>query len=105
MTKKKLDISECIFEKEYKEVVPYEVSIKCPKCKIGNLIGDMKNFKNINGEDYCVHTCNNPNCRNKESVKDVYPKIAYYYKKSLNEEKETEKTITFGEKIRNFFKV
>jgi len=96
--KKIVDINECIFEKEYREVVPYEVNIKCPKCKTGYLIGSMADIKTINGESYCIHTCNNPNCNNKESVKDLYPKIVNFYRESLNEEKENEKSITTNKK-------
>jgi len=113
MAKKKLDINECIFEKEYKRVIPYETNIKCPKCKTGNLINKPDEVNMLNGELHYRHYCNNPNCKNSENIKNTfYPRVEYFEEiilnieeKSFKEEKENKKSITLGEKIKNLFKV
>jgi len=90
-------INDCIFEKEYREVTTYMVNVKCPKCGTGCLISDGR-VKFINGEYYSIHTCNNLNCKNTESIKDFYPKVEYVFKETLNKEKEDKKSITTNKK-------
>ena len=87
-SKKKIDINECIFEKEYIEVVPYQVNIKCPKCKIGNLVNNPSKVGTVDSDIYFMHYCDNPNCKNFENIKNnSYPRIEYIRKESLNKER------------------
>jgi len=85
---------DCIFEKVREEVIPVRTNVICPKCKTGYLIANPNKMKKINDKYYCTHHCNNPNCKNFESIADLYPKIEYVPKESLNKEKESKKSIT-----------